>query len=309
MVIPFGWGGWTCFLQWQVLLFVGGLGLAVAGSGPTGPAPKGKGEIKVPFGRGEIRVFTYKAENFSSGPILFVFHGQKRNAADYRDYAIPLAEKMRAMVAAPCFDSESFPSQTYAHGNPLDGKSRPQPRREGSLAAGTEVIRAVLAGERNPRRSYFLLGHSAGGQFVARLAAVEKTGAGRLVAANPGSYAFPRTDWDWPYGFGHLPPELAGDNGLRRFLAAPLMVMLGEGDTSSSGEAGNFDASAEANRQGANRLERGRNFFESGRRLAEEKGWEFGWEKVEIPGVGHEGKLMINDLAMEKALRRKNKAP
>jgi hypothetical protein len=79
--------------------------------------------------------------------------------------------------------------------------------------------------------------------------------------------------------------------------------MLGQDDTQPTSEAGNFDASPEANREGANRLERGRNFFEAGRKLATKQGWKFGWEKVEIPGIGHEGKLMINDVATQKALR------
>lgn len=269
----------------------------------SGPAPKGEGEIKVRCSKGMFQVFTYKPENFSSGPVLFVFHGMKRNAANYRDYAVPLAQKMRAMVAAPCFDQETFPSQAYAQGRILREDGGLQPKKDWSFTVGLELIRAVLAREGNPKRPYFLLGHSAGGQFVVRLAAVEETGARRILAANAGTYAFPRTDWNWPYGFGKLPSSLAGESDLRKFLAAPLTVMLGQADTNNSIEAGNFDGSPEANREGSNRLERGRNFFESGRKLAQAKGWEFGWKKVEVPNIGHDGKLMINDLATEKALR------
>ena len=282
---------------------------AVEGSKETGATPKGKGEMKIRTPQGSLQVFTYKPARFSSGPVLFVFHGQKRNAENYRDYAIPLAEKMRAMVAAPLFDGDAFPAQAYSQGNIFGDNGRRNPRREWSLTAALEVIRAVLAREGNPERPYWLLGHSAGGQFVVRLAAMEKTGAQRLVAANPGTYAFPRTDWDWPYGFGRLPAEMGGEKNLRRFLATPLTVLLGQADTNNSTEAGNFPATPEANQQGTNRLERGRSFFEFGHRLAQEKGWEFGWEKVEIPGIGHDGDLMINDLATEKILRLKNKAP
>ena len=285
----------------------GALLLALAWAGKvlaeTGAAPKGKGQITVRTAQGSLQVFTYKPARFSSGPILFVFHGQKRNAENYRDYAIPLAEKMCAMVAAPLFDTDAYPAQSYSQGNLFDEKGRPHPRQEWSLTIALEVIRGVLAREGNPRRPYCLLGHSAGGQFVVRLAAMEKTGAQRLVAANPGTYAFPRTDWDWPYGFGQLPSEKEGEKNLRRFLATPLTVLLGQADTNNSTEAGNFPATPEANRQGTNRLERGRNFFDFGQRVAQEKGWEFGWQKVEIPGVAHEGNLMINDLATQKALR------
>ena len=290
----------------MIFLALGGGGLVRAGD--QGPAPVGEAEIQVGLGSGALRVFTYKPKNFSSGPILFVFHGMKRNAESYRDYAIPLAEKMRAMVAAPYFDNEAYPSHAYAQGNLQRGDGGLRPKSEWSFTAAAGVIRTVLAREGNPRRPYFLIGHSAGGQFLLRLAAVEGLDARRIVAANAGTYAFPRTDWDWPYGFGQLPAEFRREENLRRFLSAPLTVYLGQADTNNTSEAGNFDASPEANREGANRLERGRNFFESGKKLAGEKKWTFGWKKTEVPGIGHEGKLMINDLAMEEALGIKNKA-
>lgn len=289
---------------WILGVFFGLVPVVWSASRESGPAPFGEGEIQVRAGGGSVRVFTSKARGFSgSSPILFVFHGMKRNAETYRDYAVPLAQNLRAMVAAPLFDQEMFASQAYGQGNLLRADGSLRPRKDWSLTTGSEVIRDVLAREGNPRRPYFLLGHSAGGQFVIRYAAVETNNARRILAANPGTYAFPRTDWDWPYGFGKLPSTLGGEQNLRRFLAAPLTLLLGQADTNNTVETGNFDASAEANREGENRLERGRNFFESGRQLAQEKGWEFGWKKVEIPGIGHDGKLMINALATEKALR------
>lgn len=284
-----------CFFHFQILLFAGLVGIARAGAGVTGPAPKGEGEISVRCGQDVLRVFTYKSPQFSSGPIFFVFHGSKRNAEEYRDYAIPLAKERRGMVAAPLFDAERFPSSAYA---------RPDLARPNhSLALASALIRAVLAREGNPRRDHYLIGHSAGGQLVSRLAAVEPVTARRILAANPGTFAFPRMDWDWGYGLGGMPGELSKEKNLRRYLAAPLTILLGQADTDNSAEAANLDGTPQGNRQGANRLERGRNFFEAGRTLTREKGWDFGWEKVEIRGIGHDGRLMINDLAAQKALR------
>lgn len=296
---------WAVISVFSLSLVAAGL----AGAGDTGPAPVGEAQTTVGKGREQIKVFTYKPSNFSSGPVLFVFHGMKRNADAYRGYAIPLAQKLRAMVAAPWFDDETYPSHAYAQGNLFRPDGSLRPKSDWSFTAAAGVIRAVLAREGNPRRPCFLIGHSAGGQFLVRLAAMEGLDLRRIVAANPGTYVFPRTDWDWPYGFGALPADLRREDNLRRFLSAPLTVYLGQADTNNTSEAGNFDASSEANRQGANRLERGRNFFEAGRKLAEEKKWSFGWKKVEVPGIAHEGKLMINDLAMEEALGLKNKAP
>ena len=299
----------SCFFYLQILFFAVGVKGASAGTGETGPAPKGKGEITVQCGQKVFRVFTYKPSNFASGPVLFVFHGQKRNASGYREDAIPLADKLRAMVAAPWFPEESFPGSSYSQGRIFRENGTLEPRKEWIFTTCDEIIRQVLARERNPRRPYFLVGHSAGGQFLVRFAALENIRAMRVVAANAGTYAFPESGWDWPYGFGGLPGDLGTEKNLRRFLAVPLTVILGQADTNNSTEAGNFPATPEANRQGRHRLERGRNFFEQGRELAQRKGWEFGWEKVEIPGAGHDGKLILNELAMEKALSLKNKAP
>ena len=79
-----------------------------------------------------------------------------------------------------------------------------------------------------------------------------------------------------------------------------MTVYLGMADTLTEGE--NFDASADANLEGKVRLERGRNFFEYCQKLAKEKGWKFNWTKVEVPNVGHDANLMINDLRIKKAL-------
>jgi len=298
-----------CFLCLPILVFGGTVSAFGAGSGQAGPAPKGEGEISLKSGQKVFRVFTYKPSSFSSGPVLFVFHGQKRNAAGYRDYAVPLADKLRAMVAAPWFEEENFPGSSYSQGKIFRENGTLEPRREWIFTTVGAIVRQVLAREGNPRRPYFLIGHSAGAQLLVRFSALENTVARRVVAANAGTYAFPESGWDWPYGFGGLPGDLGTEKNLRRFLAAPLTVMLGQADTNNTTEAGNFPATPEANRQGNHRLERGRNFFEQGRELAQRKGWEFGWEKVEIPGAGHDGKLILNELAMEKALSLKNKAP
>jgi len=289
-----------------------GFGALLAGGAlcqVRGAAPSGKGEILVGEKGREIRVFTYKPATFSNGPIFFVFHGMKRNAADYRDSAVPLADRHGAMVAAPFFDTNRFSSHLYPRGGIFrkDGSLRPQ--EDWSVTWATRILREVLEGEGDPRREHYLIGHSAGAQFLSRYVALEPVTARRVVAANAGTYAFPRTDWDWAYGLGKLPKSFEGEETLRRYLGAPLTVCLGKADTNNTAEAGNFDASAEANREGLHRLERGRNFFEFGRKLAEEKKWSFGWIKVEIPEVGHDGELMLKDLRMDQALEIKNKVP
>jgi len=266
----------------------------------SGVAPEGKGEVSVGEGDRTIQVFTYKPKGFSNGPIFFVFHGAKRNADDYRDWSIALAEKHHAMVAAPLFDQERFLAHLYSWGGILtkDGKLRNE--KGWSFPIATELIQDILKREGDPKRDHYLIGHSGGGQFLTRYVALEPVAAKRVVAANAGTYAFPRLDWDWGYGFGKLPKDLQKEDRFKKMVETPMTIYLGLEDTIPSGE--NFDASSEANRQGTARLQRGRNFFEYCQKLAKEKGWKFNWTKVEVPNVGHDANLMINDLRIKKAL-------
>ena len=266
----------------------------------SGVAPEGKGEVSVGEGDRTIQVFTYKPKGFSNGPIFFVFHGAKRNADDYRDWSIALAEKHHAMVAAPLFDQERFLAHLYSWGGILtkDGKLRNE--KGWSFPIATELIQDILKREGDPKRDHYLIGHSGGGQFLTRYVAIEPVAAKRVVAANAGTYAFPRLDWDWGYGFGKLPKDLQKEDRFKKMAETPMTIYLGLEDTIPSGE--NFDASSEANRQGTARLQRGRNFFEYCQKLAKEKGWKFNWTKVEVPNVGHDANLMINDLRIKKAL-------
>jgi pimeloyl-ACP methyl ester carboxylesterase len=150
------------------------------------------------------------------------------------------------------------------------------------------VVAAVRTAECRPVMPYYLIGHSAGGQFLVRLAAFAPGEAVRIVAANAGSHLAPTREQPYGYGFGRLPDEAASDATLRRYLAAPLTFYQGTGDTATTREQDqHLDTSAEAKKQGACRLERGRNTFRQAKELAERRGWEFRWRLVEADGVGH----------------------
>jgi len=284
------------FLVFSMLI----LSILPAVAANPGLIPEGKGEVSVGEGERAIRVYTYKPKGFSNGPIFFVFHGAKRNAEDYRNWTISLAEKHHAMVAAPFFDQERFLAHLYSWGGILTKDGTLRNRKQWSFPIATEVIQDILKREGDPKRDHYLIGHSGGGQFLTRYAAMEPVTAKRVVAANAGTYAFPRLDWDWGYGFGKLPKDFQKEDRFKKMVETPMTIYLGLADTIPSGD--NFDASSEANRQGKARLERGRSFFEYCQKLAKEKGWKFNWIKVEVPNVGHDAVLMINDLRMEKAL-------
>ena len=237
-----------------------------------------------------IEVFTYRPPTYRDGPLFVIFHGVARNAEDYRNFAITLAERFRALVVAPRFDKERFPLERYQRGGLVDKAGRVQPPERWTYAAVPRLVERIRADEGRPALPYYLIGHSAGGQFLVRLAAFLPTDAGRIVAANPGSHLFPTRERDFGYGFGALPAELSSDEVLRRYLAAPLTLYLGTGDTLVEA---NLDQSPAAMLQGGNRLERGRACFAFAAELARARGWTFGWRKVETPGIGHDAAEMF----------------
>jgi pimeloyl-ACP methyl ester carboxylesterase len=267
------------------------------------PLPKGPGKIECPNDAEPITLFTYKPPTYKDGPLLVVCHGVARNAEDYRNYAITLAERFRAIVVAPMFDTQRFPSLRYQRGGLVGTDGKAQPPERWTYAIIPKIVAHVRAEENQPALPYYLIGHSAGGQFLVRLAAFMPGDAVRIVAANPGSHLFPTRDQDFGYGFGGLPNGLSSDDVIRRYLAAPLTIYLGTDDIYPRPS---FDDSQPAMRQGANRLERGRACFAAAERLAKERGWTFNWRKVETPGIGHEAAFMFAAKEADDALFGKN---
>ncbi|MBL9202514.1 MAG: alpha/beta fold hydrolase [Opitutaceae bacterium] len=263
------------------------------------PLPKGPGKIECPNGAEPITLFTYKPPTYKDGPLLVVCHGVGRNAEDYRNFAITMAERFGAIVVAPLFDTQRFPSLRYQRGGLVGADGRVQPPEAWTYAVIPKLVAHVRALEGKPALPYYYIGHSAGGQFLVRLAAFLPAEAVRIVAANPGSLLFPTREQDFGYGFGKLPPELSGDDLIRRYLAAPLTIYLGTDDIYPRPS---FDDSPAGNVQGKHRLERGRNCFEFARKLAAERGWAFNWRKVETPGIGHDAAFMFAAKEAEDAL-------
>ncbi|MBM3855665.1 MAG: alpha/beta fold hydrolase, partial [Verrucomicrobia bacterium] len=176
------------------------------------PLPAGPGRVECPNGAEPITLFTYKPPTYRGGPLLVVCHGVGRNAEEYRNFAITMAERFGALVVAPLFDAARFPSIRYQRGGLVGTDGRPQPPEERTYAVIPRLVQFVRESEARPKLPYYLIGHSAGGQFLVRLAAFLPADAVRIVAANPGSHLFPARNQEFGYGFGGLPPELSGDD-------------------------------------------------------------------------------------------------
>ncbi|MCW3475421.1 alpha/beta hydrolase [Limobrevibacterium gyesilva] len=222
-------------------------------------------------------------------PVLFVHHGVLRNGDDYRDFWLPLVDEAGLLVIAPQFPNDSFPgSLWYNFGNRADALGRPKPRAEWTYAVPGRIFAALQAQGVTNRRRYGLFGHSAGGQFVHRLISLGfRDNVAAAVTANAGTYAMPDLDTEFPYGLGATGMD---DAALQALLAFRLTVMAGTADIDATSE--HFPKEAPAMRQGGTRYERAHRYIATARAAAGARGEPCAWTIIDVPDVGHDGKLM-----------------
>jgi len=263
------------------------------------PIPSGRSRIEISYQGAPLTLFTYKPVHYKDGPLLVVFHGVARNADVYRDQAIVMAERFGAVLVAPLLDEARFPEEWYQKAGLLDPDGKAKPKEQWMFNVVPAIVAATRSLEGKPALPYYLIGHSAGAQFLVRLAAYLPGEARRIVAGNAGSLLFPSREHPFGYGLGGLPPELSDEAMLKRYFAAPLTLYLGTGDVTPKKR---FDASEAAMRQGPHRYGRNQAGFELARKLAQERGWTFNWRKVESPGIDHDAARMFAAKEAEDAL-------
>ena len=261
---------------------------SLLGSTPILAESIATGQQSVGVNGTRMTVFTYRPAGCPDPSLLLVFHGARRDAAEYRDYARPLADQHCLLVVAPLFDRHAFPSWRYQRGGIVDKNGAVQEPRDWSGRLVPGLVDWARKQEERPL-AYSLIAHSAGGQFLSRLAAFVPSEARRIVLANAGTYVFPSLTVDAPYGLGKIYSGVDGEAQLRRYLEQPVTIYLGEDDD----EDDDRNNTPQARAQGASRHQRGLNVFDEGQKLAQARGWTFKWRLVQLPGVGHDGQKML----------------
>ena len=235
----------------------------------------------------------------STMPIVFSFHGAARNADNYRDFWISMADENSFIVIAPEFSSDYYPElgDDYLMGNVyIDGdnptpESR-NPENEWTFSIIDPLFDAIVDDIGGNQTMYKAWGHSGGAQFLHRLLLfLPDSRLEVAVCSNAGWYTVPEFGISFPYG---LDNSEISDSNLINIFSSNLIVHLGENDNNPN-SAGLRHNNVLDNQQGLNRFERGNYFFDFSMSFAEEMNTTFNWELHTVPNTGHNGQQMAND--------------
>ena len=237
--------------------------------------------------------------DMKSMPILMSFHGGSRNANDYRDYWISLADDSNFMVFAPEFGSLDFSSgDMYNLANIFDDGDNPtietlNQKEEWTFSIIDPLFEYIKNEVSGNQESYNGWGHSAGSQFLHRfILFMPDSKLNVAVCSNAGWYTVPESGIDFPYGLNKS--ELSSST-LKLAFSKNLYVHLADLDTNPNASSLRHNETVD-NQQGLNRRARGRYFYKASKAIANQKEIDYNWIKTEeVLNVGHSAKEMAVD--------------
>lgn len=258
----------------------------------------GRFVFQPPAGQPEIPVYySVPSRRVRSAQVVIVMTGVDRNAGEYLDAWKAIATNLHLIVIVPQFSSEDYPEWAYNLGGVVDADGAEQPEARWTYRIIDALFATIQKRTGTTDDAYALFGHSAGGQFVARM--VEFYPQGRFqvaIAANPGWYTMPSDGTDFPYGLSGISLD---ESDLRAGFARRFVLLVGADDIDSHDPNLRHDEGSDA--QGENRLARALSFYGQARSTAAAHDDPFAWRLTTVPGVGHQQSRMA--LAARRFLR------
>lgn len=242
------------------------------------------------FNSKTITVYFHIPSNATANfPILFVFHGNGRNANDYRNAMIAKADQYGFIVITPRFSSSDFPGgDAYNLGNVFTDGDNPSPEslnpeNEWTFSVIDPLFDFVKQSLNNNSLKYQVFGHSAGGQFAHRFLMYKPNAKyDTVVVSAPGWYTVTDFDISYPYGFSESP---LSSISLSSLFQKKLIVQIGDLDNDPNASSLRHNQFADA--QGLNRLDRAQHFYNTANALAQNETLDFQWEFHINEGADH----------------------
>ena len=235
--------------------------------------------------------------NRTNMPIVMLFHGDERNANEYRDIWINASNQYGFMVFAPEFNSTDFPGgSSYIIGNVYQDGNYPTIQTLNNESVWTFSIVEPLfdyikTNSGSTALTYNMFGHSGGGQFVHRFVLIKPDARyDKAVAANSGWYTVPDGVANFPYGILNCPIAAINPNN---YFSRKLYITVGELDNNGSDPTLRHNNASDL--QGLNRLERANYFFSKSQIYANTIQSTFNWQFNTVANSGHNATLMSNN--------------
>ena len=236
-----------------------------------------------------VPVWVVLPTNYSaSSKFIMTMCGINRDASTIVTYWVPFANANNYIAAAPEFGTTNWSSDAYILGNMFTGSSgtgslNPSAKWSFNIVEKIHQELDSLCGLSDS--TYELWGHSAGGQFVHRLAFfLPDPLIKRYIAGNSGWYTCPDLSTAFPWGAQNSQLNLTKTD-LTAFSNRNLIIMRGTADTVRDA-ALNTDPLSDA--QGLNRYTRAAYFYNSGKTANA----NLKWKMIDVAGVGHDDQKM-----------------
>lgn len=233
----------------------------------------------------DVEIFYITPEKINKDTkVIFVIHGNSRNAEDYLSAWIPHVINKNVIVAAPQFRKIDFRYFFLLEMAESSGKvnSNNNEYINNSISLFFNYLKSKFS---LSTETYRIFGHSAGAQFTHRYMLLSMDNRiSNTVIANAGWYTF-ITDDEFPYGINNSPIKISNEQ-IKWFLSKKANLLIGSDDVGFQ----SVNTSKGANLQGLTRVDRAANYFDSLIMSAENRGYALRWNYRVLDRVDHDYK-------------------
>lgn len=218
--------------------------------------------------------------------LLFVMHGNDRNAKDYISAWIPHIKNKNIIVVAPRFDKRNYRYFFLLESANSSGviNNNSNDYINSSISSFYNFFKSKFSLNTN---KYMMFGHSAGAQFTHRYMLLSNDKRiSNAVVANAGWYTF-LNGADFPYGINNSPIDITPSD-IRWFMSNRSTLLIGGNDISLN----DVNSSRGAINQGRTRLDRANNYFNVMIDIADKENIPLRWTYKVVDRVGHDYKKM-----------------
>jgi pimeloyl-ACP methyl ester carboxylesterase len=213
--------------------------------------------------------------------LLFVIHGNRRNAEDYISAWIPYVSNKNIIVVAPQFDKNNFRYFFLLESATSSGaiNNNPDDYINKSISSFFDFFQSKFSLSTN---KYKMFGHSAGAQFTHRYMLLSNDKRiSNAVIANAGWYTFLNGN-NFPYGIKNTPIDISSEH-IRWFMSNKSSLLIGGNDINLK----SVNSSEGAQKQGISRFDRASSFFESLVDISDNNNIPFRWGYKVVDNAGH----------------------